>query len=158
LNILVNPDCPSDHRPSQVLLEKMEDLQLAMVVARLYEADYESSSTCQGLLYEKVLGCNRDGSGYHCSRLHPDPFLRSISFWILKDYTRALDTLLERIPKEEEDNQGEPAADPLVMVRGVPSKQTKQNDLTRDETLCIKRVCTTASENSSGERCALYKE
>ncbi|KAG7267248.1 hypothetical protein CRUP_037231 [Coryphaenoides rupestris] len=88
-----------------VLLEKMEDLQLAMVVARLYEADYESSSTCQGLLYEKVLGCNHDGSGYHCSRLHPDPFLRSIAFWILKDYTRALDTLLERIPKEEEDNQ-----------------------------------------------------
>ncbi|KAJ3593834.1 hypothetical protein NHX12_006168 [Muraenolepis orangiensis] len=89
----------------EVLLEKMEDLQLAMIVARLYEADFESSSTCQGLLYEKVLGCNRDGTGYHCSRLHPDPFLRSIAFWILKDYTRALDTLLERIPKEEEDNQ-----------------------------------------------------
>uniref|UniRef100_A0A8C5BKC1 Dmx-like 2 n=1 Tax=Gadus morhua TaxID=8049 RepID=A0A8C5BKC1_GADMO len=89
----------------EVLLEKMDDLQLAMIVARLYEADFESSSTCQGLLYEKVLGCNRDGGGYHCSRLHPDPFLRSIAFWIMKDYTRALDTLLERIPKEEEENQ-----------------------------------------------------
>ncbi|XP_059928097.1 dmX-like protein 2 isoform X6 [Gadus macrocephalus] len=89
----------------EVLLEKMDDLQLAMIVARLYEADFESSSTCQGLLYEKVLGCDRDGGGYHCSRLHPDPFLRSIAFWIMKDYTRALDTLLERIPKEEEENQ-----------------------------------------------------
>ncbi|XP_077941689.1 dmX-like protein 2 isoform X5 [Gasterosteus aculeatus] len=88
----------------EVLLEKMEDLQLAMIVARLYEADFENSSTCQGLLYEKVLGCNRDGSGYHCSRLHPDPFLRSIAYWIMKDYTRALDTLLERIPKDGDEN------------------------------------------------------
>ncbi|XP_029901913.1 dmX-like protein 2 isoform X4 [Myripristis murdjan] len=94
----------------EVLMEKMEDLQLAMIVARLYEADFESSSTCQGLLYEKVLGCNRDGSGYHCSRLHPDPFLRSIAFWIMKDYTQALDTLLERIPKEDDEN-------PDVMVK-----------------------------------------
>lgn len=94
----------------EVLMEKMEDLQLAMIVARLYEADFENSSTCQGLLYEKVLGCNRDGSGYHGSRLHPDPFLRSIAYWIMKDYTRALDTLLERIPKEDDEN-------PDVMVK-----------------------------------------
>ncbi|XP_069030192.1 dmX-like protein 2 isoform X2 [Embiotoca jacksoni] len=94
----------------EVLLEKMEDLQLAMIVARLYEADFENSSTCQGLLYEKVLGCNKDGSGYHGSRLHPDPFLRSIAYWILKDYTRALDTLLERIPKDDDEN-------PDVMVK-----------------------------------------
>lgn len=87
-------------------MEKMEDLQLAMIVARLYEADFENSSTCQGLLHEKVLGCNRDGSGYHCSRLHPDPFLRSIAYWIMKDYTLALDTLLERIPKEDDENPG----------------------------------------------------
>ncbi|KAM8876088.1 dmX-like protein 2 isoform 2-T2 [Synchiropus picturatus] len=94
----------------EVLMEKMEDLQLAMIVARLYEADFENSSTCQGLLNEKVLGCNRDGNGYHCSRLHPDPFLRSIAYWIMKDYTRALDTLLERIPKEDDNN-------PDVMVK-----------------------------------------
>ncbi|XP_020496876.2 dmX-like protein 2 isoform X4 [Labrus bergylta] len=94
----------------EVLLEKMEDLQLAMIVARLYEADFENSSTCQGLLYEKVLGCNKDGSGYHCSRLHPDPFLRSIAYWIMKDYTQALDTLLERIPKEDDEK-------PDIMVK-----------------------------------------
>lgn len=97
-------------------MEKMEDLQLAMIVARLYEADFENSSTCQGLLYEKVLGCNRDGSGYHCSRLHPDPFLRSIAYWIMKDYTRALDTLLERIPKEDDENPGQYIADISVSI------------------------------------------
>ncbi|TRY93847.1 hypothetical protein DNTS_023768, partial [Danionella cerebrum] len=88
----------------EVCLEKMEDIQLAMIVARLYEADYESSSTCQGILFEKVLGCNRDGSSFSCTKLHPDPFLRSIAYWIMKDYTRALDTLLEQIHKENDEN------------------------------------------------------
>ncbi|XP_047678212.1 dmX-like protein 2 isoform X3 [Tachysurus fulvidraco] len=94
----------------EVCLEKMEDIQLAMIVARLYEADFESSSTCQGILYEKVLGCKRDGSGFSCSKMHPDPFLRSIAFWIMKDFTQALDTLLEQTPKEDDEN-------PDVMVK-----------------------------------------
>jgi len=85
----------------------MDDLQLAMIVARLYEADSESSSSCRALLHQKVLGCRPDGTGYHCSRLHADPFLRSIAYWITKDYTRALDTLLERRPKEEHENPGQ---------------------------------------------------
>lgn len=105
-------------------MEKMEDLQLAMIVARLYEADFENSSTCQGLLNEKVLGCNRDGSGYHCSRLHPDPFLRSIAYWIMKDYTRALDTLLERIPKEDDENPGELVGDIFVYITKEKSTKT----------------------------------
>ncbi|XP_035251721.1 dmX-like protein 2 isoform X3 [Anguilla anguilla] len=94
----------------EVCLEKLEDIQLAMVVARLYESDYESSSTCEGILYERVLGCNRDGSGFSCTRLHSDPFLRSIAFWVMKDYSRALDTLLEQTPKDDDEN-------PEVMVK-----------------------------------------
>ncbi|XP_026175507.1 dmX-like protein 2 isoform X2 [Mastacembelus armatus] len=116
----------------EVLMEKMEDLQLAMIVARLYEADFENSSTCQGLLYEKVLGCNRDGSGYHCSRLHPDPFLRSIAYWIMKDYTRALDTLLERIPKEEDEN-------PDVMVKSCNPMVFSFYNYLRTHPLIIRR-------------------
>ncbi|KAF3686637.1 DmX-like protein 2 Rabconnectin-3 [Channa argus] len=116
----------------EVLLEKMEDLQLAMIVARLYEADFEKSSTCQGLLYEKVLGCNRDGSGYHCSRLHPDPFLRSIAYWIMKDYTKALDTLLERIPKEDNEN-------PDVMVKSCNPVVFSFYNFLRTHPLIIRR-------------------
>ncbi|TVE72373.1 DmX-like protein 2 [Bagarius yarrelli] len=89
-------------------IEMTDDL--AMIVARLYEADFESSSTCQGILYEKVLGCRQDGTGFSCPKMHPDPFLRSIAFWIMKDYTRALDTLLEQTPKEDDEN-------PDVMVK-----------------------------------------
>ncbi|XP_058851124.1 dmX-like protein 2 isoform X3 [Acipenser ruthenus] len=88
----------------EVCLEKMEDIQLAMVVSRLYESDYETSPSYKGILNERVLGCLKDGTGFICSKLHPDPFLRSMSFWIMKDYTRALDTLLEQIPKEDDEN------------------------------------------------------
>ncbi|KAM9201376.1 dmX-like protein 2 isoform 6-T6 [Dugong dugon] len=89
----------------EVCLEKMEDIQLAMVVARLYESEFETSSTYIAILNEKILGCEKDGSGFNCKRLHPDPFLRSLAYWIMKDYTRALDTLLEQTPKEEDEHQ-----------------------------------------------------
>uniref|UniRef100_H3CVW1 Dmx-like 2 n=1 Tax=Tetraodon nigroviridis TaxID=99883 RepID=H3CVW1_TETNG len=139
----------------EVLMEKMEDLQLAMIVARLYEADFENSSTCQGLLNEKVLGCNRDGSSYHCSRLHPDPFLRSIAYWITKDYTRALDTLLERIPKEDDEN-------PDVIVKSCNPVVFSFYNYLRTHPLIIRRhfanpdgtattVGLTAEKNSADE-------
>ncbi|KAG8575679.1 hypothetical protein GDO81_009635 [Engystomops pustulosus] len=88
----------------EVCLEKMEDTQLALVIARLYESEFDTSSTYEALLYERVLGCQKDGSGFCCSKLHPDPFLRSIAYWIMKDYTKALDTLLEQTPKEDEES------------------------------------------------------
>ncbi|KAM6182018.1 dmX-like protein 2 isoform 1-T1 [Erethizon dorsatum] len=89
----------------EVCLEKMEDIQLAMVIARLYESEFETSSTYISILNQKILGCQKDGSGFDCGRLHPDPFLRSLAYWVMKDYTRALDTLLEQTPKEEDEQQ-----------------------------------------------------
>ncbi|XP_071611297.1 dmX-like protein 2 isoform X3 [Heliangelus exortis] len=88
----------------QVCLEKMEDIQLAMVIARLYESEFDTSVTYTSILYEKILGCQKDGSGFSCTKLHSDPFLRSIAYWIMKDYTRALDTLLEQTPKDDDEN------------------------------------------------------
>ena len=84
----------------------MEDIQLAMVIARLYESDFETSSTYLSILNQKILGFQKDGSGFDCERLHPDPFLRSLAYWVMKDYTRALDTLLEQTPKEDDEHQG----------------------------------------------------
>ncbi|XP_028970574.1 dmX-like protein 2 isoform X1 [Esox lucius] len=135
----------------EVCLEKMEDIQLAMVVARLYEADFESSSTCQAILYEKVLGCKRDGTDYHCTKLHPDPFLRSIAFWIMKDYTKALDTLLERIPKEEDEN-------PDVMVKSCNPVVFSFYNYLRTHPLIIRRhyaspgVAVTSSMGLTSEK------
>ncbi|CAN8187657.1 unnamed protein product [Coccothraustes coccothraustes] len=88
----------------EVCLEKMEDIQLAMVIARLYESEFETSVTYTSILYEKILGCQKDGTGFSCIKLHSDPFLRSIAYWIMKDYTRALDTLLEQTPKDDDEN------------------------------------------------------
>ncbi|XP_053573444.1 dmX-like protein 2 isoform X1 [Bombina bombina] len=88
----------------EVCLEKMEDIQLAMIISRLYESEIDTSSTYESLLYEKVLGCSKDGTGFCCRKLHPDPFLRSIAYWIMKDYTKARDTLLEQTPKEDDKN------------------------------------------------------
>ncbi|XP_074012046.1 dmX-like protein 2 isoform X7 [Numenius arquata] len=88
----------------EVCLEKMEDIQLAMVIARLYESEFETSVTYTSILYEKILGCCKDGTGFSCTKLHSDPFLRSIAYWIMKDYTRALDTLLEQTPKDDDEN------------------------------------------------------
>nr|XP_016852002.1 PREDICTED: dmX-like protein 2 isoform X2 [Anolis carolinensis] len=88
----------------EVCLEKMEDIQLALVIARLYESEFEISSTYTAILYEKILGCEKDGTKFSCTKLHPDPFLRSLAYWVMKEYTRALDTLLEQTPKEEEEN------------------------------------------------------
>ncbi|XP_062998573.1 dmX-like protein 2 isoform X2 [Elgaria multicarinata webbii] len=87
----------------EVCLEKMEDIQLATIIARLYESEFEISSTYTAILYEKILGCEKDGNGFSCTKLHPDPFLRSLSYWVMKEYTRALDTLLEQTPKEDDE-------------------------------------------------------
>ncbi|KAH0954621.1 hypothetical protein HN011_003189 [Eciton burchellii] len=76
-----------------VCLSKLNDIQLAMVIARLYEND-TSSPNMRRLLYEEILGCDKDGQNQDMSKIHPDPFLRSMALWILKDYSGSLNTLL----------------------------------------------------------------
>ncbi|XP_075875590.1 dmX-like protein 1 isoform X2 [Nelusetta ayraudi] len=74
----------------EVCLEKMQDLQLALVISRLYESEFESASTYKKILQRHVLGQDKQ------IQTHPDPFLRSIAHWVLEDYSGALDTLLEQ--------------------------------------------------------------
>lgn len=40
----------------QVCIEKMQDLQLALVISRLYESEFESASTYKKILQRHVLG------------------------------------------------------------------------------------------------------
>lgn len=77
-------------------LNKLEDFQLAMVIARLYESELDSTpEQLKRLLYEEILGCDFDGKNQDLSRAHPDPFLRSMALWMLKDHTGSLNTLLQ---------------------------------------------------------------
>lgn len=68
----------------------MQDLQLALVISRLYESEFETSSIYKKILQRYVLGHD------HQIPVHQDPFLRSMAYWVLDDYSRALDTLLEQ--------------------------------------------------------------
>ena len=78
-------------------LNKLDDIQLAMVIARLYENDLDDSmpSHMKRLLYEECLGCDSVGQNYDYCNASPDPFVRSMGYWMLKDYSAALGTLLE---------------------------------------------------------------
>src|SRR5277367_4826876 len=78
-------------------MNKLDDIQLAMVVIRLYEGgDLDPiPPTLKKMLYEEILGCKEDGSDYIPGRAHPDPFLRSMTFWVFKEYSAALCTLLQ---------------------------------------------------------------
>uniref|UniRef100_A0A914ZRW3 RAVE complex protein Rav1 C-terminal domain-containing protein n=1 Tax=Parascaris univalens TaxID=6257 RepID=A0A914ZRW3_PARUN len=94
----------------QAVLSKLHDLQLAMVIIRLYENDHEKQwSLMRELLCHEILGVepaeldaadrrdigNEDdpiAQSLHASR---DPFERSMAFWHLKEYSRAAATLVE---------------------------------------------------------------
>uniref|UniRef100_A0A8C9ZV57 Dmx like 1 n=1 Tax=Sander lucioperca TaxID=283035 RepID=A0A8C9ZV57_SANLU len=79
----------------EVCLEKMQDLQLALVISRLYESEFEMASTYKKILQRHVLGQDKQVQSL-CIQAHQDPFLRSMAHWVLEDYSRALDTLLEQ--------------------------------------------------------------
>ncbi|XP_044020160.1 dmX-like protein 2 isoform X2 [Aphidius gifuensis] len=76
-----------------VCLNKLNDIQLAMIIARLYEDDM-TSANLKRLLYEEILGCDENGNNPDINKAHPDPFLRSMALWLLKDYSGSLNTLL----------------------------------------------------------------
>lgn len=79
----------------EVCLTKLDDLQLALVITRLYEGEHDATPpSYKKLLYEEVLGCDSNGINQDMLRAHPDPFLRSMALWLLKDYSGSLNTLL----------------------------------------------------------------
>lgn len=98
--------------------------------------------------------CDDDGSNADSARAHPDPFLRSMALWLLRDYSGSLGTLLvsragQLHPAYEDSSPpnslggispgGMPQADPNVfnfyvylrthplLVRQFVATQVKQN-------------------------------
>ena len=72
-------------------------MQLAIIVARLYGNDLNElvPPKLKRLLHEQCLGYDASGQNPDITNAHPDPFIRSIACWLLKDYSGALGTLLE---------------------------------------------------------------
>ncbi|XP_060840547.1 dmX-like protein 2 isoform X2 [Rhopalosiphum padi] len=105
----------------EVCLNKLDDLQLAMVIARLYEGEIDSTPpSLKRLLYEEILGCDQNGENQKLSMANPDPFLRSMALWILKDSTGSLNTLVQmnvgtmHPQYNDEEKQETSAANPNV--------------------------------------------
>ena len=71
----------------EVCNSRLHDLQLALVITRLYEGD--NGPTYNKLLKESILGM-----GLHNAQPSSDPFLRSMSLWLLQDFSGALETLV----------------------------------------------------------------
>lgn len=44
---------------------------------------------------KEILGCDQNGDNQKLSMANPDPFLRSMALWILKDLTGSLNTLVQ---------------------------------------------------------------
>uniref|UniRef100_A0A670XYV1 Dmx like 1 n=1 Tax=Pseudonaja textilis TaxID=8673 RepID=A0A670XYV1_PSETE len=87
----------------EVCLEKLNDIQLALVIARLYESEFETSGTYKSILQKRILG-SKPHSMESPSKPHFDPFLRSMAYWILEEYGHALDTLLSHPILNDEGN------------------------------------------------------
>ncbi|CAF4557049.1 unnamed protein product [Rotaria sp. Silwood1] len=65
----------------EVIINNLNDIQLALLVARLYENDEQN--LVNNILNKEIL-----------TKPHNDPFYRSMSYWLLKDYEHSLNTLL----------------------------------------------------------------
>ncbi|XP_035825075.1 dmX-like protein 2 [Aplysia californica] len=79
-----------------VILDKLNDLQLALVLCRLYDGESIMPESVKKLFYENVLGLDKNGENYDARNASPDPFLRSMALWQMKDYESSLRTLLEK--------------------------------------------------------------
>lgn len=78
-----------------IVIDKLDDLQLAMVISRLYDGEINAvPDSLTNLLHKHVLGMEKSGSTMDLDQAHPDPFLRSIGLWIIKDYSGSLSTLV----------------------------------------------------------------
>jgi hypothetical protein len=77
---------------------------LALVIARLFESEFDKSATYKSILRKKVLGIGSPASELSSSSInaHHDPFLRSMAHWILEDYSAALETLIKQPVTEDE--------------------------------------------------------
>ena len=97
-----------------ICLSRMHDIQLAIVITRLYEGDMESVPPgLKKLLLDHVLGYN-ESSEPNAVSAGSDPFLRSMSYWLMAQYTDSLSTLLERRGDKGELTKSQNIASPSV--------------------------------------------
>ena len=75
----------------EVIINNLHDIQLALLIARLYDTDEPNFVT--NILNKEIL-----------AKPHSDPFYRSMAYWLLKDYDHALNTLLENETSDQQQS------------------------------------------------------
>jgi hypothetical protein len=73
----------------EVILNNLNDIQLALLIARLHESDEQNF--VDNILNREIL-----------TKPHTDPFYRSMAYWLLKDYEHSLNTLLHNDAFEQQ--------------------------------------------------------
>lgn len=123
-------------------LSRLKDIQLAIVITRLYEGDMESVPPgLKKLLQEHIINLNeRDEPEIRLAST--DPFLRSMSFWLLGQYTDSLSTLLERRGDRGELSLSQNIASPSVFnfyiyLRNHPLIIRQQLALSANGNICL---------------------
>ncbi|KAM3726028.1 DmX-like protein [Dirofilaria immitis] len=82
----------------QIVLRKLQDLQLAIVIVRLCEKDYEDQGNLlRELLCREIFGIEvMNVKDFDVTpRANRNPFIRSMAYWHLKEYVRAANTLVD---------------------------------------------------------------
>ncbi|KAF3821460.1 hypothetical protein GH733_009502, partial [Mirounga leonina] len=107
----------------EVCLEKLNDIQLALVIARLYESEFDTSATYKSILCKKVLGIDSPVNEFNSLNInmHYDPFLRSMAYWILEDYSGALETLIKQPVREDDADRVNFFSDQVMMSACNPA-------------------------------------
>ncbi|KAL1506470.1 hypothetical protein ABEB36_005832 [Hypothenemus hampei] len=100
----------------EICIHKIEDIQLAIIITRLYGGDGDS---LKKLLYKEILGYDENGENQDFTKAHPDPFLRSMALWALREYQESLNTLLignagTQHPSHDDEMREIKEADPNV--------------------------------------------
>ncbi|KAG5878732.1 hypothetical protein JTB14_000166 [Gonioctena quinquepunctata] len=100
----------------EICLNRLQDLQLAIIIVRLHKGDGQE---LKELLQREILGCDENGENQDLDKAHPDPFLRSMALWTLREYHASLNTLLvgnagHLNPAHDEEVRETKEADPNV--------------------------------------------
>ena len=108
----------------EIIICRLDDIQLAILVGRLFEGGNDNNPpSVESILKKYILGRDDDSSELDVKLAHPDPFYRSMAYWIIRDFESSLSTLVqtnvgENHPKFVEDEsvvlKKKPEVDPCI--------------------------------------------